>query len=119
MKFILGTKQHMLTVFTEDGRAHAATLVAVEPAVVAQVKTAEKDGYGAVQIGSGETKESRVNKAQLGHAGKPLKFFREYRLGSDEKIDLEKGASIEAAVFAEGDHVQVSAISKGKGFQGV
>lgn len=119
MKFILGTKQHMLTVFTEDGRAHAATVIAVAPALVSQIKTPERDGYAAVQIGSGETKESRINKAQLGHAGKPLKFFREYRLKNGESADLEKGAAIAVSIFAEGDKVQVSAISKGKGFQGV
>ena len=119
MKFILGTKQHMMTVFTEDGAAHAATVIAVEPALVTQVKTAERDGYEAVQIGTGATKEHRVAKAQLGHAGKALKHFREYRLAEGEKVELAKGATVDLSVFAEGDKVQVSAVSKGKGFQGV
>jgi large subunit ribosomal protein L3 len=119
MKFILGTKSHMITVYTEDGRAHAATVIAVEPAYVTQVKTPEKDGYASVQIGTGAAKESRVAKAQLGHAGKPLKYFKEYRLADGEKATLEKGAEFTISVFAEGDTVAVSAVSKGKGFQGV
>ncbi len=120
MKFILGTKQHMLTVYTEDGRAHAATIIHAEPATVAQIKTKEKDGYSAVQIGSGATKEKRVNKAQLGHAkGVALKHFRELRLEDGTTPDVEVGASLNVSMFAEGDKVEVSAISKGKGFQGV
>jgi large subunit ribosomal protein L3 len=120
MKFILGTKQHMLTVFTEDGRAHAATVIHTEPATVTQIKTAEKDGYSAVQIGAGDTKESRVNKAQIGHAkGKFLKNFKEFRLEQGVAPDVELGASIDVSIFAPGDKVEVSAISKGKGFQGV
>ncbi|HEX8993898.1 MAG TPA: 50S ribosomal protein L3 [Candidatus Paceibacterota bacterium] len=120
MKFLLGTKQNMTTVFSEDGRARAATIIRVEPAVVAQVKTVEKDGYSAVQIGSGAAHEGRVNKAQLGHLkGKALKFFRELRLKDGEAAGVEKGAEIDLSAFAVGDTVEASAISKGKGFQGV
>ena len=120
MKFILGTKQHMLTVYTEDGHAHAATIIHTEPATVAQIKTKEKDGYSAVQIGSGATKDKRVNKAQLGHAkGAALKHFRELRLEEGSAPDVEVGATLDVSMFAEGDVVEVSAISKGKGFQGV
>ncbi|KKW36022.1 50S ribosomal protein L3 [Candidatus Adlerbacteria bacterium RIFCSPHIGHO2_01_FULL_54_23] len=117
MKFILGKKDKMLTVFTEDGRARAATVVIAEPAVVTQVKTVEKDGYRAAQIGSGSTKESRVNKAQLGHArGKALRHFREIRPRGEAP---EVGSAIDVSVFSPGDTVEISAISKGKGFQGV
>src|SRR3990167_9587819 len=119
MKFILGTKRSMTTVFTEDGRAHAATIIVVEPALVSQIKTVETDGYASVQIGTGATLEGRVNKAQLGHAGKPLKHFREYRLADGESVSLEKGATIDVSLFAEGDTVEGSAVSEGKGFQGV
>lgn len=119
MKFILGTKRHMTTVFSEDGAASAATLIAVEPIVVTQVKTADKDGYEALQIGTGAAKAERVAKAQIGHAGESLKHFREYRLKEGENAALEKGAKIDLSVFAVGDKVEVSAISKGKGFQGV
>ncbi len=125
MKFILGTKGKMLTVYTEDGRAYAATVITAGPAVVTQIKTAEKEGYNAVQLGFGETKESRVNKAQLGHAkGKALKHFREFRArpgrtGGALPEGLEAGAAIDVSAFAPGEKVTVSAISKGKGFQGV
>ncbi|MGH7141521.1 MAG: 50S ribosomal protein L3 [Minisyncoccia bacterium] len=120
MKFILGTKQQMTTVFGEDGRAHAATIIAVEPAIVTQIKTVEHDGYAAMQIGSGETKERRVNKAQLGHAkGKALTYFREIRLSEGDGSPLAADSSFDVSIFAEGDKVEVSATSKGKGFQGV
>jgi large subunit ribosomal protein L3 len=121
MKFILGTKVKMTTVFTDDGRAYAATIVAVEPAVITQIKTAEKDGYNAVQVGSGATTEARTNKAQLGHAkGKALKHFRETKNKDGSPVEgAEAGAAIDVSMFAEGDMVAVSAVSKGKGFAGV
>ena len=121
MKFLLGTKQHMTTVFAEDGRARAATVVLVEPAVVTQIKTVEKDGYQAVQIGAGAIKESRANKAQLGHAkGVALRNFRELRPTGDIAMPaVEVGNTIEITTFAPGDKVTVVATSKGKGFQGV
>ncbi len=121
MKFILGTKGKMLTVFTEDGKAYAATVINAGPAVVSQIKTSEKDGYNAVQIGYGVTKENRVAKAQLGHAkGKALKHFRELRNRDNSLPEgIEVGATVDISVFSAGDKVAVSAISKGKGFQGV
>lgn len=120
MKFILGTKGPMLTVFT-DGVALAATIINASPNVVTQVKTQEKDGYKAVQVGAVETKDSRVAKAQVGHAkGKALQFFRELRprLEGDLPEGAEVGTTIDVSSFAVGDVIQVSAISKGKGFQG-
>lgn len=122
MKFILGTKEKMTTVYSsEDGRAYAATIIMAAPAVVTQIKTKEKDGYNAVQIGFGETKESRVNKAQVGHAkGKALKHFKELRKRDETPVEgVELGAAVDLSSFAVGDRVEVSAISKGKGFQGV
>jgi large subunit ribosomal protein L3 len=119
MKFILGTKGKMLTVFTDDGRAYAATVINATPNVVTQIKTTDKEGYSAVQVGAVETKEKRVNKAQLGHAkGKALKHFREVNL-KGAAADIEVGAAVDVSVFAVGDKVEVSATSKGKGFQGV
>ncbi|MBY0473269.1 50S ribosomal protein L3 [Patescibacteria group bacterium] len=121
MKFILGTKQHMVTVFDEGGIAHAATIIVAQPAVITQLKTKEKEGYNAVQIGSGEVKEGRANKAQVGHAkGKSLKNFKEIRQ-RDGKLPegVEVGGTIDVTVFTAGEKVQVSAISKAKGFQGV
>ena len=120
MKFILGTKGKMLTIYTQDGRAFAATVINATPAVVTQIKTVEKEGYSAIQIGSGEGKEKHVSKAQIGHAkGKIFKNFRELRLKNDAKPDIEVGATVDLSVFTVGEKVEVSAISKGKGFAGV
>ena len=121
MKFILGTKEKMVTVYTEDGRAYAATAIQAAPSLLTQIKTTKKERYNAVQIGWGATKESRVNKAQLGHAkGVALKHFREHRLRSGElSVGIETGATVDVSVFVVGEKVQVSGVSKGKGFQGV
>jgi large subunit ribosomal protein L3 len=120
MKFILGTKGKMLTVYTEEGRAFAATIITATPAVVTQIKTSEKEGYSAVQIGSGEGKEKHVSKAQIGHAkGKILRNFRELRLKDGKATDVEVGATVDLSSFAVGEKVEVSAITKGKGFAGV
>ncbi len=119
MKFILGTKAGMTQVFDEAGICHAATILKVEPATVSQVKTLEKDGYTAVQIASGTQKEHRLSKAQKGHFGTGAKMVKEFRPKAGETLALEKGAALDAAVFTPGDVVAVSAVSKGKGFQGV
>jgi len=131
IKFILGTKGPMTTVFTEDGRAYAATIISAAPNIVTQVKTVEKEGYNAVQVGAVETKEKRVNKAQLKHLhaalggaaykdGKALKHFREFRARDGSLPEgVEAGATLDLSVFVVGDKVEVSAVSKGKGFQGV
>ncbi len=110
----------MTTVFTDEGRAFAATVINAAPSTVTQLKTVEKEGYNAVQIGVGETKATRVNKAQLGHAkGKALKHFRETKNRDGSAIAIEVGAMIDVSVFVPGDKVEVSALSKGRGFQGV
>ncbi len=119
MKFILGTKAGMTQVFDQNGVCHAATILKVEPAKVSQVKTTEKDGYTAVQIASGVQKDHRVSKAQKGHFGTGAKLVKEFRPKAGETVSLEKDATIDAAVFTPGDMVEVSAVSKGKGFQGV
>jgi len=121
MKFLVGTKGRMTTVFTEDGRSYAATVVVAGPAVVTQVKTQEKDGYNALQVGAMETVAKRVNKAQIGHAkGKAFKVFRELRRRDNKPVEgADVGTTVDVSTFAVGDKVVVSAISKGKGFQGV
>lgn len=122
MKFILGTKTGMTQVFDEDGVCRAATVLKVEPAKVAQVRTAEKDGYDAVQLATGVQKESRVNKAHQGHFGGAVVTAREFRArtGYNETIEgLEAGAELDVTQFEPGDAITVSAVSKGKGFQGV
>lgn len=117
MKFILATKENMTRVFTDEGRAYAGTVLNVAPMTVTQVKSqATKDGYTAVQVGSGSRKTKNISKAVLGHTkGKGYEAIREFR-GAE---GLEVGASIDAGTFAVGDMVQVSGLSKGKGFAGV
>ncbi len=122
MKFIVGTKTGMTQVFDANGTCRAATVLKVAPAIVSQLKTVEKDGYVAVQLASGAKKDSRVAKAQKGQFGSSLSTAREFRPepGSESTIaSLEKGASVDVSIFAPGDDITVSAISKGKGFQGV
>lgn len=122
MKFILGTKEGMTQVFDANGVCHGATILRVVPATVTQVKGKDTDGYSAVQIASGAQKEHRTNKAQKGHLGGSFKAVREFRprVNYEESVDeLAKGQQLDASVFEVGDMIVVSAISKGKGFQGV
>lgn len=117
MKFILGRKLNMTQVFDKDGVVWPATVVEATPVVVTQVKTPKSDGYSAVQIGSGEKKIEKLNKALQGHLKNTGGFsiLREFR--TDAAMNV--GDKIDLSVFAEGDVVEVSSISKGKGFQGV
>lgn len=122
MKFIIGTKDRMTQVFDEHGVAHPVTVLRISPAKVTQVRNQEKDGYEAVQIASGEQKPHRVSKAQKGHLGGAYKHVKEFRprTGFAETFEaLEKGTQLDASVFEKGELVSVSAVSKGKGFQGV
>ena len=115
MKFMLGIKGRMTQVFDDKGTVSAATIVTAGPLTVTQVKTIEKDGYAAAQVGFGAKKESRVNKPQL---SKPFQALREFSLESGTPSP-ELASSIDLSLFAPGDVVAVSAVSKGKGFQGV
>lgn len=123
MKFILGTKDGMTQVYDETGVAHPATVLRVADNVVTQVKTAETDGYAAVQVGTGAKTEAQTSKAAKGHfGGTAFQSVREFRtrVNFDDSVEsFEKGAVLKADVFAAGDTVAVSAVSKGKGFQGV
>ena len=126
MKFILGTKGKMTTVYTAEGMAFAATVINATPNLVTQIKTAQIEGYDALQVGAGDTTDKHVNKAQLGHTkGKALKVLREVRPrpatvgAAPDTAFPEVGSTIDVSVFSVGDKVTVSAISKGRGFQGV
>lgn len=122
MKFIVGTKERMTQVFDESGVAHPATILRVPTATVTAVRSADKDGYEAVQVAAGDQKEHRLTKAQRGHLGAAKQHVLEFRPRKtfDEKIEgLEKGGELDVSIFAPGDTIIVSAISKGKGFQGV
>lgn len=122
MKFILGTKAGMTQVFDERGVASPATVLRVPKTIVTAVKTTATDGYDAIQIAAGEQKEHRVSKAQKGQHGGSYAHVREFRPRKNQNestAGIEKGAQFDASVFSAGDTVSVSAISKGKGFQGV
>ncbi|NND77470.1 MAG: 50S ribosomal protein L3 [Flavobacteriales bacterium] len=117
---ILGKKIGMTSIFDENGKNLPCTIVEAGPNIVTQVKTMEKDGYNAVQIGYGEKSEKRTNKALTGHFKKasvsPKKKLVELR---DCDLELNTGDSISLDNFTEGEFVDVTGISKGKGFQGV
>ena len=115
----------MSQVFEEDGKVIPVTVVEVAPNIVVQVRTKEKDGYEAVQIGTGTKKAKNINKPQKGHNKdlgnfRILKEFRKNPLSkASETGDWKVGDKIDASVFAIGDKVKVTGTSKGKGFQGV
>lgn len=117
MKCILAKKLEMSQVFRPDGTVVPVTLVQAGPCVVTQVKTAESDGYNAVQLGFMEAK--KLPKPEEGHLKDlpKLRFLSEFRL--DDPAGFNRGDKIEANAFATGDVVDVTGVSKGKGFQGV
>ena len=121
MKGILGTKIGMTQVFTKNGKLIPVTVVEVEPNVVTQIKTMEKDGYEAIQLGYKTVSPKHSNKPQMGHVKKancePKRFLREIR--GVNVSDYTLGQTLDASVFTEGEMVDVSGVSKGKGFQGV
>lgn len=119
MKYLLGTKDSMTQIFDENGVVHPVTVIKTGPAVVTQIKTVEKDGYNAVQVGFGVRKEKNLSKAFLGHTkGQPFQFVREYR--TENPVEgLSVGDAIDPTTFEIGDVVTTISISKGKGFQGV
>jgi large subunit ribosomal protein L3 len=114
MKFILGHKLGMSQMFDKNGKLTPVTLISVGPCYVLQQKNVEKDGYTAVQLGF--KKIEKKNKIRKSMKGKEYKFIKECRTKSDENFNV--GDEINVSVFAEGEIVKVSGISKGKGFQG-
>lgn len=120
MKALITRKVGMTSTIADDGTVQAVTLLSASPCVVTQVKTAETDGYTAVQLGFEEQTEARTNKAQVGHfkaAGVMPKIIREFRL-DEATEDLKVGEKINAEVFSVGDKVSVTGINKGKGWAG-
>lgn len=121
MKGILGTKVGMTQVFTKNGKLIPVTVISVEPNVVTQIKTEATDGYNAIQLGTVDVKEKNSNKAKIGHTKKanttPKRFLREIR--GVNPTDYTLGQTIAADTFKAGEMVDVSGVSKGKGFQGV
>ena len=119
---VVGRKAGMTRIFTEDGQAVPVTVIEVEANRVTQLKTLESDGYRAVQVTVGNRRPSRVSKAQAGHYAKAGveagRGLWEFRLADGEGDDLQAGAEITVSVFEDGQMVDATAQSKGKGFQG-
>jgi large subunit ribosomal protein L3 len=119
-KAILGKKLGMTQIFSPEGKVIPVTVIAAGPCQVAQVKTAENDGYEAIQIAFDPIKPSRVTKPQSGHAAKasvPVsRYLREERVKS--AADFKAGQEIKADIFSAGDKVDIVGVSKGKGFAG-
>lgn len=114
---IIGRKLGMTQMFDENGRLEAVTAVEAGPCLVTQIKTRDKDGYNAVQLGFGDAK--RLNSPEKGHlknVGKQLRHLMEIRTGS--ATSLKVGQTLDAGLFQKGDRVDVIGISKGKGFAG-
>ena len=119
-KGILGKKLGMTQIFEADGRMIPVTVVEAGPCIVIQNKTEETDGYNAVQLGFGELKEKHMNKPMKGHFDKagvtPVKFIRELRLSAPSEYTV--GQKLAADIFAAGEMIDATGVSRGKGFAG-
>lgn len=119
-KAILGKKVGMTQIFDKEGKAIPVTVIQAGPNVVVQKKTVENDGYASIQVGYEDRDEKRVNKPMKGHFAKAKvatkRYLRELRLENAESFEI--GQEIKADIFAEGDKVDVSGVSKGKGTAG-
>ncbi|NMA64052.1 MAG: 50S ribosomal protein L3 [Syntrophomonadaceae bacterium] len=119
-KGILGVKLGMTQIFDENDRATAVTVVQAGPCVVLQKKTGEADGYDAIQVGFQEAREKNINKPLKGIFTradvKPVRFIKEFKVGTTDEYEL--GQELKVDIFKEGDLVDVTGISKGKGFAG-
>lgn len=123
MKGLIGKKVGMTQVFTEDGNAVPVTVVDVTSCLVVGKRTPEKDQYSAVTLGYGEIKEKNVTKAEMGTFKKagvtPRRHLKEFRVSADEAATFNAGDAVKVDMFAKGELVDVTGITKGRGFQGV
>ncbi len=119
MAGIIGKKIGMTSIFSADGKNIPCTVIEAGPCVVTQVKTLEKDGYEALQIGFGERKEKHSNKPMMGHFKKAGTTPKRKLVETSVFNDLKLGDEITVESFSEGDYIDVIGTSKGKGFQGV
>lgn len=121
MKVILGQKVGMTQIFSEKGERIPVSVILADSCTATQVKTVNTDGYNSVQLGVGTCKEKGLTKSYLGqfqkNGLKPLKWLKEFKVEHPEKLEVGQKVSVE--VFSPGDYVDVSGISKGKGFAGV
>ncbi len=119
IKGLIGRKLGMTQVFTEDGVAVPVTVIEVEPSVVIQKKTTETDGYDAVQLGYLRIKQKAVNKPLQGHFRKADRgFFRVIKEFRGAVEDMQVGEEVTVGIFSPGEYVDITGISKGRGFQG-
>ena len=120
-KAIIGKKIGMTQIFDADGKVIPVTVIEAGPCTVVQKKTEEKDGYNAVQLGYGDVAERKLTKPELGHLKKAgdarKKTLKEFKLADCDALNV--GDEVKVDVFAEGDRVDVTGISKGHGYQGV
>jgi large subunit ribosomal protein L3 len=120
MKFILGIKENMTEYFSENGESIPVTAVSAGPMTVTRIFEESKDGYNSVQVGFGTQKKERITKSSAGAMkGAFYKVLKEFRLKSSDTNEAKVGEVIDVSTFAPGDKIEVSSISKGKGFQGV
>jgi large subunit ribosomal protein L3 len=121
LKGIIGKKIAMTQIFTEEGEAVPVTVVEAGPCVVTQIKTVKKEGYDALQMGFGEAKEKQLSKAQIGHfESKDLELRRHLaEMRVEDPSSYRLGQEVTVDVFSKGDHVDITARSRGKGFAGV
>ena len=121
VKAIIGKKAGMTQIFDENGKIIPVTVIEAGPCVVVQKKTGEKDGYDSIQLGFQDINEHKLTKPEQGHIKKAgvsaKKHLKEFRLDDTSKLNV--GDELKADVFAEGDRVDVTGISKGKGYAGV
>ena len=116
--FIIGKKIGMTRLFDEEGISYPVTMIEAGPCYITQVKSLEKDGYNAVQIGYGEVAERKLNKPKLGHLnGKHVRYLKECKL-NDINDEINVGGEVNTGLFEPGDLVNISGVSKGKGFAG-
>ena len=122
MPSILARKLGMTQVFGEDGNVARVTVLEAGPCPVTALRTTERDGYNAIQLAFGATKEKHLTKARLGHLRKadapPMKALAEFRLSDGEELPAELGGTVTVEAFSPGERVKISGTSKGKGFQG-
>jgi len=120
-KAIIGKKVGMTQIFDEAGKVVPVTVIEAGPCTVVQKKTEEKEGYNSVQLGFSDVKERRLSKPERGHLEKagvaPRKYLKEFKL--EDAVSMNVGDEIKADMFAEGDKIDVTGISRGKGFSGV
>ena len=119
-KAIVATKVGMTQIFDENGILIPVTVLQAGPCVVTQIKTEENEGYNAVQVGFGDKREKLVNKPMKGHFDKAVVSYKRYlkEFKFENASEYELGQEIKVDIFAEGDHIDATAVSKGKGYQG-